>query len=77
MWHSFHKKKAFNCKELRTNNITYRDHTEIAEVFSDYYPEISDSNDERYQDGYGSISDKIENHILNKTLSFDEVDIGV
>ena len=76
-WKKLSKNQHSICKELWTNNITYRDPTEIAEVFSEYYPEISDSNDERYSDGYGSISDKIENHILNKTLSFDEVDTGV
>ena len=55
----------------------YRDPTERAEVFSDYYPEMSDSNDERYSNGNGSIQDNIKNHILSKTLSFNEVDTGV
>jgi hypothetical protein len=55
LWKGHTKKKHSICKQVRTNNITYRDPTEIAEVFSDYYREISDSNDEFYSDGYGSI----------------------
>jgi len=77
LWKGHTKKKHSICKELRTNNITYRDPTEITEVFYDHDREISDSNDERYSDGYSSISDKIENHILSKAFSFDEVDTGV
>jgi hypothetical protein len=55
LWKGHTKKKHSICKQVRTNNITYRDPTEIAEVFSDYYREISDSKDEFYSDGYGSI----------------------
>ena len=40
-WNS--KKAAFNLQGI-TDNITFRDPTEIAEVFSDYYREFSDSN---------------------------------
>jgi hypothetical protein len=52
---SYQNKKHSIFNELQTNNIMYRDPTERAEVFSDYYPEMSDSNDERYSNGNGSI----------------------